>query len=300
MKKSSSKVLQIAPSSFDIWEDGAREMIRNRAWHWAGRTDLPLIAIQMTDVSRRDHRWFRHVNYPFIAVEMILQGEAEYCCDDAPAVRIGPGGYYVVSPGSSVRMTNSGRMIRRKLSLILRGTCLGGISAALGFARDVYGQAADPAWLENALLELGSAVGSRISAEELSAKSYSFLLELTRMRTREAVPEVSVAAALEYLQTHFREKVSLPEVAKIQHCSEVTLRRNFQRFCGMSPHRWVMKLRLEYAAAMLRTSSLPVKEVASGCGWGDVSGFIAAFRNWYGIPPAAYRKDEKGRFKPLF
>lgn len=126
MKKNSSKVLQIAPSSFDIWEDGAREMVRNRTWRWSGRTDLPLIAIQMMDVSRRDHRWFRHVNYPFIAVEMILQGEAEYCCDDAPAVRIGAGGYYVVSPGSSVRMVNSGQMTRRKLSLIMRGTCLGG------------------------------------------------------------------------------------------------------------------------------------------------------------------------------
>lgn len=294
MKKESPKILQIAPSSFDIWEDGAREMIRNRAWHWSGRTDLPLIAIQMTDVSRRDHRWFRHVNYPFIAVEMILQGEVEYCGDDAPAVRIGPGGYYVVSPGSSVRMVNSGLPVRRKLSLILRGTCLGGICASLGLARDVHGQAADPVWLEQALLELGSAIGSsRISAEELSARSYRFLLEFTRMRAREAAPDPAVAAALEYLQTHFREKVRLADAAKIQHCSEATLRRNFQQFCRMSPHRWLMKLRLEYAASMLRSGSLPVKEVASDCGWGDVAGFIAVFRKWYGMTPAAYRKSGK-------
>ena len=296
MKKCSQKILQIAPSSFDIWEDGAREMVRNRAWRWAGRTDLPLIAIQMMDVSRRDHRWFRHVNYPFIAVEMILQGEAEYCCEDAPAVRIGPGGYYVVSPGSSVRMVNSGLMTRRKLSLILRGDCLGPISASLGLARDVHGPAADPAWLEHALLELGSAVGSRISAEDLSAKSYRFLLDFSRMRAREAGKGSPIAAALEYMQTHFREKICLADVARVQHCSEVTLRRNFQQVCRMSPHRWLMKLRLEYAAVLLRTSSLPVKEIASDCGWGDVSGFVAAFRERYGMTPSASRKSGKSRF----
>lgn len=290
MKKRSPENPASPPESFDVWEKGAREFVHSRVWQWHGRTDLPLIPVLLMDVSRRDHRWFRHVNYPYMAVEMILQGEAEYRGEGEPAVRIGPGGYYAVTPGSSVRMVNSGHRVRRKLALILRGNCLSTLSAALGLSRDVYGQAADPAWLEKEILAFGEAMDSNADAEALSSRCYSFLLAFARMRAQEQRTSPQIAAALEYFQNHFREKVTIREAAAAQHCSEATLRRRFLAHCRMTPLRWLMELRLEYAARLLQSGNIPVKEISSRCGWSDGAGFAAAFRRKYGRTPAAYRK----------
>jgi AraC-like DNA-binding protein len=50
-------------------------------------------------------------------------------------------------------------------------------------------------------------------------------------------------------------------------------------------------LRLERAAAMLRTVDVPVSQVAQACGFSDAGYFIRRFRRGFGVTPGAYRSS---------
>ena len=65
--------------------------------------------------------------------------------------------------------------------------------------------------------------------------------------------------------------------------------RTFARVVGTTPHRFVLRARLERAARLLRGSAVPVATVALEAGFADLSTFHASFRRWMGASPAAYR-----------
>jgi AraC-like DNA-binding protein len=65
--------------------------------------------------------------------------------------------------------------------------------------------------------------------------------------------------------------------------------RTFTRVVGTTPHRFVLRARLERAARLLRDSTVPVGTVALEAGFADLSTFHASFRRWMGTTPARYR-----------
>lgn len=256
---------------------------------------MPVVARKVADTSRCDSRWFQHVNYPNMAIEKILQGTVEYRLEQS-SVRIPAGGFYVVAPGSNVRIVNDEKRVHRKIVLIVGGTALTGIAAALGLAHDCWSVRDEGDTTENGIRAIGELIRNGTDAETLSGETYRFLLNFAE-RHRENTPS-PVAAALEYMQRHFREHISLSGVAAAQHCSLPTLRRRFLQACGMNPHQWLVKLRLEYAAEQLRQGNRSVKEIAADCGWGALANFSAAFRARFGISPSAMRDRHRATPDP--
>ena len=58
----------------------------------------------------------------------------------------------------------------------------------------------------------------------------------------------------------------------------------------MTPKRYLLSLRMEQAREKLLHSDLPLEEIAEQTGYADRFHFSKAFRNFYGEPPASYRK----------
>jgi len=58
---------------------------------------------------------------------------------------------------------------------------------------------------------------------------------------------------------------------------------------GLSPLQYVIRTRIESAMVLLRTTRLPVAEIAWRVGYGDVSRFGQHFRRQTGTTPAAFR-----------
>ena len=75
--------------------------------------------------------------------------------------------------------------------------------------------------------------------------------------------------------------------------SESTLLRLFRRRTGMSPHEYLMQLRLKKAAALLLGSDLAVSEVASECGFSDSNYFCRRFRRYAQMPPSEFRRRKR-------
>lgn len=67
--------------------------------------------------------------------------------------------------------------------------------------------------------------------------------------------------------------------------------RLFRDQMGVTAHRFLEKVRVSEAGRMLRTTSLPIADVAVACGFYDHSAFIKRFRRHTGLAPLAYRKS---------
>jgi len=81
---------------------------------------------------------------------------------------------------------------------------------------------------------------------------------------------------------------TLAELGRVTGASERTLSRLFRRDTQMTFPQWRAQLRLQHSMLLLAAEST-VTEAAIASGYGNVSAFIAAFKDAFGVTPAAYR-----------
>ena len=86
------------------------------------------------------------------------------------------------------------------------------------------------------------------------------------------------------------EGLTLAELGRATGASERTLSRLFRRDTGMTFPQWRAQLRLQHATLLLAAGST-VTGAATASGYSNVSAFIAAFRDAFGVTPAAYRQQ---------
>lgn len=83
--------------------------------------------------------------------------------------------------------------------------------------------------------------------------------------------------------------------------SYTTFRVGFLRHYGTSPYDYLLRLRMELAANLLRGTSDPVKSVALRCGFKHVETFLRAFARVHGASPKRWRMGGTvggGDYKP--
>ncbi len=81
--------------------------------------------------------------------------------------------------------------------------------------------------------------------------------------------------------------------ARNRHISYNYFNRLFRRYCGTSPHAYLVSCRLRRAARLLLDPERPLREVAGAVGIGSEYYFSRLFKAHYGISPGAYRKEFK-------
>ena len=89
---------------------------------------------------------------------------------------------------------------------------------------------------------------------------------------------------------HLERAPSIEDIAQWAGYSPSRFRVLFQRETGMAPIRFFLDLRMEKAAQTLTETVTPIKEIASQCGYSEVSHFNRAFSRHYGISPGRYRR----------
>ncbi len=98
-------------------------------------------------------------------------------------------------------------------------------------------------------------------------------------------------AAARYLEEHAAEPVSLSGVADEAGLSPYHFLRSFRQAIGVTPHQYLMRMRLIRALALLANTSLPVTEVGYAAGWADLSNFMRTFRREIGCSPREFRRN---------
>ena len=101
--------------------------------------------------------------------------------------------------------------------------------------------------------------------------------------------KTAFADCLKYIETHFCESsLDIGTMCKMGFISQSTLQREFLQHFGMSPKRYIIKLRMERALALLAENGLSIKEVAFACGFTDEKYFQEHLRINTDIRPHSY------------
>ena len=101
--------------------------------------------------------------------------------------------------------------------------------------------------------------------------------------------EERITAALRRIEAAPHATHSLASLAREARLSPFHFLRTFRHVTGLTPHQFVLRMRLNRAALRLRRSAEAVTTIAYDCGFNDLSTFNRRFRRLMGIPPGAWR-----------
>ena len=89
----------------------------------------------------------------------------------------------------------------------------------------------------------------------------------------------------EYINSHFREPLSVADLAQRFFMDKNTMTRQFKRIVGMTPGDYIRRKRLESANTLIR-QGYGVQHAGYVSGFTDYSAFFRAFRKQYGFSPS--------------
>lgn len=100
-----------------------------------------------------------------------------------------------------------------------------------------------------------------------------------------------MAETITHLETHYREPVRLATLAGIARMSPRSFLRAFHAATGSTPIAYLLQLRLQHAARLLRQSDMTITEIAFATGFNDSNYFTRQFRQRFRISPRQWRQQ---------
>ncbi|HHK2212120.1 TPA: AraC family transcriptional regulator [Pseudomonas aeruginosa] len=99
---------------------------------------------------------------------------------------------------------------------------------------------------------------------------------------------------LERLDAHIvrnlARRITVAELAQVACLSPSHFHAQFKDSVGLTPHQYLLKVRLDCAARLLRESRLPLVRIAEECGFSSQSALTTAMRRYLGLTPKSLRK----------
>ncbi|MFJ8034686.1 helix-turn-helix domain-containing protein [Streptomyces sp. NPDC096032] len=154
--------------------------------------------------------------------------------------------------------------------------------------------------------QLMLALASTLRSWEPSARTYTDHLTgmlaaqlVRRHGTRASAPPPApsglsgrqLAAVRELMEQRLAEPLPITDLASAASLSPSQFTRRFRASTGRSPHQYLLSLRLEAACRLLRTTSVPIAEVAAVCGFSHQEHLTRVMRARLGTTPAALRRS---------
>jgi len=99
-----------------------------------------------------------------------------------------------------------------------------------------------------------------------------------------------IVSAMEYIHTHHRERIRIPQMAKELLCHQQTLTDQFHKAFGMTITAYVNRLRaIDVYTSLARDATLTLAEASEAAGFGSVRSMLRAYREVYGTTPSNNR-----------
>jgi len=92
-------------------------------------------------------------------------------------------------------------------------------------------------------------------------------------------------------QHYYRPDLSISTLAEMAGYSPNYLQKVFRAAVGCNPKEYLLKIRMDTAAKILRERQYLVKEIAILCGFSDSHYFSNVFREYYGCSPRDFLRD---------
>ncbi len=112
-----------------------------------------------------------------------------------------------------------------------------------------------------------------------------------RSRNPDSANLLRIAESITHLETHTDKPAHLDQLANLARMSQRSFLRAFRAATGVTPIAYLIQLRINRAAALLRSGTETVTEVAFRVGFTDSNYFSRQFRKLTGVSPRRYRQQ---------
>ncbi|MCX6874003.1 MAG: helix-turn-helix domain-containing protein [Verrucomicrobia bacterium] len=96
------------------------------------------------------------------------------------------------------------------------------------------------------------------------------------------------------LATHYREPLTIDDIARSVRLAPACAMRVFRKFSGMTLHQFLVQHRVSHAQRLLTTTDWTIDHICGESGFGSPARFYAAFHKVVGQSPSAYRSAFAG------
>jgi AraC family transcriptional regulator len=115
-----------------------------------------------------------------------------------------------------------------------------------------------------------------------------------RLRSyRHGLSRAKMSVVLDYMNAHLNRNIELAELAELVELSKFHFLRLFRTACGVTPHDYLMRRRVEVATNILLHEDASLAEVAYRLGFADQSHFTRHFRRITGASPGRLRRERR-------
>jgi AraC-like DNA-binding protein len=146
----------------------------------------------------------------------------------------------------------------------------------------------------------GAADPTGVSWEELGIEIASEAMRLSRgiaNRPTEGPPGAvaRVTRTIRLIERHADAALTLDVLSREARLSPYHFLRTFRALTGVTPHQYLLRVRLRNAALRLASDSQGILDIALDSGFGDLSTFNHAFRGEFHVSPSRYRQNSRFR-----
>jgi len=93
-----------------------------------------------------------------------------------------------------------------------------------------------------------------------------------------------------FIHDNLRMAITLDRLAALVSMDKFQFVRAFGATTGRTPHKYIVRMRVERARHLLETTTSRLNVIALGCGFCSHSYFTTVFREHVGLSPQAYRR----------
>ncbi len=240
------------------------------------------------------------------AMAAVMEGSFQYRCDSGRAL-LYPGAVMLGNAGACYECGHDHGSGDRCVSLHLTPALFEDIAASMaGSSRFRFTMAMLPALksLYRPLAEIAALAAKTSTPEPMAVEELVIDMAETVVATvaggdaRSTAPSAAdsrrISRVLRHIEAHATEAetaaaLDLAGLAAVACMSKYHFLRSFRRITGVTPHQYLLGLRLRRAALRLCSSRDPVSAIAYDAGFGDLSTFNANFRAQFGASPGGFR-----------
>ncbi|MBD2463793.1 helix-turn-helix transcriptional regulator [Oscillatoria sp. FACHB-1407] len=106
----------------------------------------------------------------------------------------------------------------------------------------------------------------------------------------DGLPKYKLRQAIEYINEHLSETISLTAIADELQMSKYYFCRLFKQSTGLAPYQYLIRQRIQRAKQLLLQSDRNVTDIALDCGFSNQSHLARHFRQFTGMSPQQFRK----------
>lgn len=133
------------------------------------------------------------------------------------------------------------------------------------------------------------------SNEMISSLIQTVVLVMLRAKQSEQVQSYSeiTRTVINYIDSHFRNELSLNDLADIVHISPYHLAHVFKKEVGVSPIQYLIRCRIEEAKKQLIETKRTIADIAEDVGYPNANYFNVLFKKMTGENPGKFRAKRK-------